>query len=262
MNERELMLTAILDCERGDLYKERAPLSLKQQKQLMDMQTKRLKGEPLQYIIGYCDFMGVILRVNRKVLIPRPETEILVDSAITKLKQRGGLLTILDLGTGSGNIAIALAKNIELCKVISVDQSAEALNVARGNAEANGVTKKVDFFHKDMMDVLKDDSRTFDLIISNPPYIPTGMLSQLPEDVKKEPVSALDGGEDGLAFYRPIIENAHSLLKDNGLLMMEIGDGQAPAIGDLFSKNNFYNNIEFIKDYVGIDRIVSATLKG
>ena len=261
-----MILTSILNCPRVDLYARELDLSMEQKDRYDRMLQRRANGEPLQYILGQCDFMGIQLDVDARVLIPRPETELLVELAIRELKtlRFGRPLRILDLGTGSGNVAIALAQFIDRARITSVDISSEAIEVARRNAAVHDVEHRIHFIREDMVHLLQHDNPDgppYDLIISNPPYIKTSHLASLPRDVQREPVIALDGGEDGLYFYRQIIEKGPRFLERRGLLLMEIGDGQGPAIEEIFHKNKYYSNVRFEKDYTNIDRIVAAYRK-
>ncbi len=265
MTENELILTSILDCDRIDLIADPKELTPDQQSRYDQMQVRRKQGEPLQYIIGQTNFMGIDLSVDKNVLIPRPETEILVELAIEKANtmQVKDVLHILDLGSGSGNISIAIAKNIPNAEITALDSSEGALKLAMKNAKANGVAGRIRFFHKDMAAYLKvvaDKEVKFDMIISNPPYIPTGQLAKLPVDVQREPRSALDGCDDGLHFYREIIEYGYQALAPDGFLFMEIGDGQRVSIEKIFASHSPYRQVKFYKDYVGTDRVVMARL--
>jgi len=263
MTEDEIILTHILQCRSIDLALNKPALTALQQEQFEGYKQRRKDGEPLQYILGTCNFMGLELAVDPSVLIPRPETEQLVDAALKCFK--GG--SALDLGTGSGNIAIALAKFVPQSQIVSVDASAKALEVARANARRHGVENRIQFIHDDALISLQTrqspwasacNSEVFDLIISNPPYIPTSHLSALPEDVQHEPVRALDGGEDGLNFYRIIIKYTPCLLRKGACLMMEFGDGQAEAIKKLIEAQEAFSSIEIIQDLAGRDRIIKA----
>ena len=257
------MLTAILDCPRIDLFVDRKPLTPEQEKRFALMQQRRAQGEPLQYIIGHCDFMGLKIFVDERVLIPRHETEILVDVVIQEIKALN--LThprILDLGTGSGNIAITLSKHFFNAHVTAVDCSKDALKVARMNAAYHQVDYKISFLQADIKEILlffiKDK---FDIIISNPPYIATSAMAHLPIDVKREPRLALDGGTDGLEFYRIIIEHSHKHLKENGLIFFEVGDDQSKNVKELLTHNGNYENIGSAKDYRDVHRIIFAKKK-
>ncbi len=263
MNADELLLTTIRKCRRVDLYADPRPLTPDEQKTYDALRARYQSGEPLQYVLGECDFLGSTLTVNPSVLIPRPETEILVDIVIEKLKPHKDMkpCRILDLGTGSGNIAIALAKAIESCHVTALDISEEAIAVAARNAAANGVAQRIEFLREDMRASLVANRawmKNFDCIVSNPPYIKTSALKGLPRDVLQEPRLALDGGADGLRFYETIIRRAHQYLKPEGFLIFEVGDDQAAAVKVLLEKNPFYRDICFYPDHTLTDRVVSA----
>jgi release factor glutamine methyltransferase len=188
--------------------------------------------------------------------------------SITKLMSSpnasvGDPIRILDLGTGSGNIAIALAKFVPRSQIVSVDISLEALKIARANARSHLVEDRIEFVQADMTVSLRGAERRsnlFDLIISNPPYIPTSQLSSLPQDVQEEPARALDGGEDGLNFYRIIIKYTPCLLRTGACLMMEFGDGQAQALKKLVKAQEAFSSIEIIQDLAARDRIIKAIL--
>ena len=261
MTEQEQLLTSVLGCERIELYFDPKVLSEDQQQSYDSMCKRLLDGEPLQYIIGHCDFMGCKLLVNENVLIPRPETEILVAHAIKTMNKyfTHKFLRILDLGAGSGSISIALAKLLSNCEVTSVDVSAEAISLAKENAEINSVNSKINFICEDMFDHLEKAQKAglkFDLIISNPPYIKTSSLKDLPRNVKREPMLALDGKDDGLYFYKNIISKVKNLISDDGYLMMEIGDDQCEDVKELLRTQLHSNNITSEKDYVNTDRII------
>lgn len=263
MNADELLLTAARKCQRVDLYADPRPLTPEEQEIYDAMRARCQNGEPLQYVLGACDFLGSTLAVNPSVLIPRPETEILVDTIIQKLKENKSAkpCRILDLGTGSGNIAIALAKAIEGCQVTALDISEDAIVTAKRNAAANGVARRIEFSREDMRASLVANRawiKNFDCIVSNPPYIKTSAMGGLPPDVRQEPRLALDGGPDGLRFYETIIRRAHQYLKPEGFLFFEIGDGQAAEVKALIEKNPSYRNICFYPDHTQTDRIVSA----
>jgi len=263
MTEDELILTHILQCTRSEFYLRNPQLTENQKKQFEFYKERRRRGEPLQYILGVCDFMGLVLKVDHRVLVPRPETEGLVDEAINKISNIKTLLRILDLGTGSGNIAIAIAKFIPKAIVTTVDVSSNALDVAKDNARVHGIEDRINFVCADMVEYLYVQTKccpifTYDLIISNPPYIPTEQMGFLPIDVKKEPSLALEAGSDGLSFYRDIIKYTPPLLREDGYLMMEFGDGQAFALKNLILEQKSFSNIEIFKDLAGIDRIICS----
>ena len=262
MTEQELMLTHLLNCRRIDLIVDRPELNDAQIRQLQIMEYRRRNGESLQYILGECEFMGLTLMVDRRVLIPRPETELLVETAILKSKDfKKERLSILEIGTGSGNIAIALAKNIPGCQVTSVDISSEALIVAEANARRNCINDRIQFIKSNLFEFVEMDpalDREFDIIISNPPYIPANQLNGLPADVQNEPRIALDGGADGLDFYRRIILESVHYLKKGGLLLFEIGEDQRSAIEEILREASRFTNVQCQKDYSHKDRIISA----
>lgn len=265
MNEHEQILTSVLNCRRIDLYVDRKELSEDQKQQYSRMLQRRAQGEPLQYIIGHCEFLNAKLFVNEHVLVPRPETELLVEMAVQKLRLlKHRPLRVLDLGTGSGNISIALAKRVYDCHVTAVDISREAIIVARNNARKNFVENKTTFVWCDMFKFLDQGEeliRKFDLIISNPPYIKSSDINTLPKDVQREPHIALDGGKDGLAFYRGIIDRAGKLLNENGLLMFEIGENQSNAIKIMINQFPFFQNTFVFRDYTDADRFVCTQYK-
>jgi release factor-specific protein-(glutamine-N5) methyltransferase len=211
-----------------------------------ELAKKRATGEPLQYILGYAEFYGIKLAVNSAVLIPRPETELLAEQVILAAKEGS---SVLDIGTGSGAIAIAAAKNAPV-KVTATDISPSALAVAKANAQACGA--EVEFISGDMLEAVK--GRKFDIIVSNPPYIPSADIEKLDKTVKDfEPRGALDGGADGLKYYKVLAKEAHALLNPNGVILLEVGINQAESVKELFKDAL---NAETIYDYNGVARIL------
>lgn len=213
------------------------------------LSVRRAEGTPLWYVIGDTDFYGYKIGVNENVLIPRPETEELCSYALSYVKESS---SVLDLCTGSGAIAIAIKLKTN-AKVTAVDISSEALVVASSNAKLNGAD--IEFIKSDMFTNLKG---SYDFILTNPPYVKTADLETLQKEVKKEPMLALDGGKDGLKFYRIIAENAYNFLNENGMVFAEFGIGQSTDIKEIFKSVNQYKNIQIIKDINGIDRIIKA----
>ena len=263
MTDDELFLTAILSCKRSDLYARPVPLTVDQQKQFHEMKLRRDAGEPVQYIVGFTEFMGLRMEVGPGVLIPRPETEVLVDLVLQQLSaQKKQEYFILDIGTGSGCIAIALTKMLSGCRVISVDISEVALAFAQRNAEINGVADRITFIQRDVFWFMDENLDRFDAVISNPPYIPTFQLDKLPLDVQKEPGLALDGGPDGLHFYRFLIPSSLRKLKTSGLLALEFGDGERKELEKLFDEVGGWDKIVFHKDNVGRFRVALARKQG
>jgi release factor glutamine methyltransferase len=265
MNEHDWMMTAVLNCRPVDLIAHPPTLTLQQKVALDRMKARRSSGEPLQYILETCNFMGIELTVEPGVFIPRPETEILVEQVLERVNMSGVRtgLRILELGTGSGNIAIALAKYLPDCSVTTVDIDPHALHLAKKNATANGVEEVITFCQEDIKPSLcqaAENKALYDIVISNPPYIASSQLPHLPMDVQFEPQTALDGGTDGLRFYREIIARAYLVMRSGGYILLEIGDGQREAIESIFARYHQYHRVNFVKDYVGTDRVVCAQL--
>lgn len=226
-------------------------ISNKQYREIMNATERRAKGEPLSNIFGFVDFYGLRFDVNKKVLSPRVETEILVEEAL-KIIENNKFKEVCDLCTGSGAIGISIAKNSN-AKVTAIDVSKPALVVAEENAKKHGV--KIDFVESDLFKGLKKFKK-FDIIISNPPYIESGKLEELDEEVKKyDPKIALDGGEDGLDFYREISSNAVKRLNKNGILMFEIGSSQGSSVRKIMKENGFIET-RIVKDYEKRERVV------
>jgi release factor glutamine methyltransferase len=215
----------------------------------------RYRGEPIQHITGECEFFGLPLKVTPDVLVPRPETEHLVEKVI-ELAQRFGSPRIVDIGTGSGAIAVALARKLPGDAITATDLSESALNVARQNAALNGVSERVRFLQGDLLAPLAGER--FQIIASNPPYVPDSDRALIAVEVREfEPALALFAGEDGLDIYRRLIPAAHAALVPGGFLVLEIGFTQAEAIERLLAAHGF-NGIEFTPDLQGIPRVASA----
>ena len=225
-----------------------------------EMTEKRLSGEPIAYVTGEWEFYGIPIIVNRDVLIPRVDTEVLVGRAIGELRKMSGR-RVLDLCSGSGCIGIAVAVNIPDAKVVLVDKSLAAMRVARSNVLRNGVARSVTCVDADAREVPPMLLGRYDMILSNPPYIPTADIETLDESVKdNEPRMALDGGKDGLDFYRDIAKKWKVLLRDGGRLMFECGIGQAQSVRAIMEENGF-EDIKVFKDTMDIERIVEGTLR-
>jgi len=268
LKDAELIIAHCLGINRIILYKDNPQIRDNALSLIETFLQRRAKREPLHYILGYTEFHGLKIHVGPGVLIPRPETELLVEEAIskiTKLKTQNSKLRILDLCTGSGCIALALAKVFPDAEIYGTDTSGEAIQYAEENAKNNGI-KNVTFLKGSLFEPLtkKLTSRishlAFDLIISNPPYIKKGDIITLQPEVRDwEPVEALNGGEDGLDYYRGIIREAKNYLKMDGVLMFEIGSDQAEAVKEA-ARGAGFENIFLKKDYAGIDRIVTIWL--
>ena len=261
-----VILCHVLNCDKVFLYThEDLVLQNETYEAFFDKIRKRAEGTPVQYIMGYQEFMSLNFIVDESVLIPRADTEILVETAIeqaSQLKTPSGELKILDIGTGSGCIAISLSYYLKNCSTIGVDISKKALKIARLNAEKIGVTENTTFIQSNLFDNLElsgNDGR-FDLIVSNPPYIETDVIKTLQREVRDyEPISALDGGIDGLGFYRDIVDKAPNYLNRNGLLMFEVGYNQWEQVAGIMEKS--FCDILAIKDISGINRVVKGRLK-
>lgn len=258
MTEKEILLTSILNCPRSSLYNGVLSLSDEQFKELECALSLRAQGIPLQYILGETEFFGLTFKVDRRVFIPRPETEILVERIIEKVKssysQDELKVKIIDVGIGSGCIAISLAKSLSVAKITAVDIYPNALEVAKYNSKLNNVSQKLEFIESDLFENLEFDKQ--DLIVSNPPYIPSADIENLQREIKYEPRIALDGGRDGLDFYRRIIKDAPKFLKKGGFLFLEIGFGQHNDIAEIASKERELEIVEIVKDYSNIERIL------
>lgn len=221
--------------------------------------SKRAEGIPLQYITGKQEFMSLDFYVDSSVLIPRPETEILVEEALKYIKNvsKNGNVHILDIGTGSGCISISILHKFREASVTAVDISKDALLVAGKNAGEHGVSEKIHFIESNIFQGL--NTQKFDVIVSNPPYVRTKTIQSLQREVKDyEPMYALDGGEDGLDCIRKIIHGADGYLKTGGFLALEIGHDQADEVISLIAERQKFKDIRTVKDYSGIDRIVTA----
>lgn len=225
--------------------------------QYKSLLTKIANGIPVQYITNNQEFMKLSFYVDENVLIPQPDTEILVEEILKLYSNKE--CKILDLCTGSGAIAISLAKYIEKSSIVATDISKKAIQIAKLNAEKNLVHTKINFIESDMFDDV--DITSFDIIVSNPPYIKSDVIKSLDVQVQKEPKIALDGGIDGLKFYKIIAENAYKYIKLNGKIFIEIGFDQKESVEDLFKSNEKYSNIYSKKDFGGNDRIIVATVR-
>ena len=251
----ELMLAEILNCKRLDLYlKFEQPLQEYEVDKLREWIARRGKFEPLQYIIGKADFYGAQFNVNSLVLIPRPETEILVDRIIVQNKNRGSL-KILDIGTGSGIIPIVLALHIPDATICAIDNSNDAIEVAKQNAVMNNVAERIEFLTTDLFSAQFEDE-SFDIIVSNPPYVALDEYGTLQKEiVDYEPKQAVTDMGNGLKFYSYISGKAKSLLKKGGKLYFEVGKDQYETVKRFMSENGF-ENISAVKDLLSIDRVV------
>lgn len=256
--DAEVLLMTVLNFTKTELFtKDSHILSEDETEKYIKFLEKRKNFMPVQYIIGKCEFMSLDFNVNQSTLIPRCDTEILVEYAINSIK-KNKFKTVLDIGTGSGAIAISIAHYCPNTKVTATDISENALKTAKKNAEKNAVSQKIDFIKSD---IFENITSKYDIIISNPPYIKSDTIKTLMPQVKEyEPISALDGGSDGLYFYKKIISECKNYLNKNGELLFEIGYDQSLEISKLLSEKNF-TEIKTTKDYAGLDRVVSSVYK-
>lgn len=252
--DAEVLLAYVLNCRRLYLYVESekilTPAQIERYKNLIERRAKKI---PVAYLIGQREFMGLNFAVTPQVLIPRPDTEILAQCAIEKLSDFDNP-TFLDLGTGSGALCVSILKYVKNSAAAAVDISEDAIDCAKLNAEKFGVDDRVNFFVGNLFEPAR--GKKFHAVISNPPYIPTKDLSTLQAEVQREPKIALDGGVDGLNFYRRIAEDAPNFLFKGGFVAVEIGINQADAVKNLFQKN--FANIEILRDLAGIERVVAG----
>lgn len=254
----ELLLAKVLNCKRMDLYLHfDQPLKKSEIDKYRQLLKRRGQREPLQYIIGESEFYGYKFLVNHNVLIPRQETEILVETIIYNHKNEG--IKILDVGTGSGNIAITLAKEIMNAHITTIDVNKESIEVAKKNGSINNLNGEIDFKNIPIEEF--SSSESFNIIVSNPPYVSSDEYDNLDPELKNyEPKNALTDEKDGYYFYRLIIKKAQQLLLPNGKIYFEIGKGQSEKVKSLLEKSDF-DNINIVKDYQNIDRVIYGTIK-
>ena len=257
----EILLAEILKCKRMELYLAfDKPLAENEVQVYREAIRKRGLRIPLQYIVGNVEFYGLKLIVNENVLIPRPETELLVEKIIND-SDKSTNLKILDIGVGSGNISLSISKNLPNSKVVAIDISKSALDVANQNAEINALQNRIEFR---LFDFMNDDLNSlgkFDLIVSNPPYVSENDYESLEPELKNhEPKIALTDNSNGISFYKHIIEASNQLLMKPGKIYFELGIDQYIQVQKYFEQNNF-TNIKITKDYSGIDRIICGELK-
>ncbi|MBW2606951.1 MAG: peptide chain release factor N(5)-glutamine methyltransferase [Deltaproteobacteria bacterium] len=265
----EILLASILEINRIDLYlRYDQPLNRDELDKFKALIKRRVKREPVAYITGVKGFWSLNLAVTKDVLIPRPETECLVEAALSFLPAGFGSDSnfspkrILDLGTGTGAIILALSSEQSGHLFFASDCSVKAIKVAKENAKRNNLNETVCFFVGDWFSPINDKKAFFDIIISNPPYIQTGALCSLqPEIYEYEPGIALDGDEDGLSSLRRIISSAHIYLNRQGNLFLEIGHDQKDAVGKIIDDSKRYDDVVFSKDYSGNDRVVRMRKK-
>jgi release factor glutamine methyltransferase len=264
----ELLLAHVLAVPRLRLYTDyERVLAAGQLETLRGLVRRAVEHEPVAYLTGRAFFFGLELEVTRDVLIPRPETETLVENVIRFCRRTPGLESprILDLCTGSGCIALALAKNLPTARVVATDISPAALAVARRNLQRLGMEERVTFAEGDLFGALAGvlDPAPFHLIVANPPYIASGQVAELPRNVRDyEPHLALDGGTDGLAILRTILATAPRHLRPEGRIYLELAFDQGPAAQAAAQAAGTYTDLQLLRDDAGHQRVLSAALKG
>jgi len=222
---------------------------------------RRLDGEPIAYVLGEWEFYGIPIIVNEHVLIPRIDTEVLAREAIGLLNRKVWQTRALDLCCGSGCIGLAIAANVPSCRIVMIDSSEQALAVCRKNMLATNLSRHITAMDADILIKPPTILGEFDVIVSNPPYVPTGDIESLDTSVKDyEPLAALDGGEDGLNYFKAIVEDWRKLLKPGGHLALECGEGQSAAVRYLMKQNEF-GEIKTYKDTLGIERVITGMRK-
>lgn len=266
--EAGVLLCFVLNRDRAFLYAHpEAALKPEDEKRYLKLILSRAAGMPLQHLTGVQEFMSLNFKVSPAVLIPRQDTEILVEAVMASVDEMRGrkkpegpevepsTIRILDIGTGSGCIALSLAHHISNASLVAVDISEEALALARENARVLGLADRVHFLRCDLFDAFEAGQESFDIILSNPPYIPTAHIQYLQREVRDhEPPGALDGGRDGLVFYRRITAGSILFLKPHGGLFFEIGYDQGSAVSTIMGE--YFQRVEVLKDLSGMDRVV------
>lgn len=251
------LLKFVLDCDlTGLALRAQEQATNEQQEKLLSLAKEIQNGRPLQYVLGFWEFCGLKIKVNEDVLIPRADTELLAESAAELISDK---MRVIDLCTGSGCIAAFLA-NCADCFVTAVELSKGAIEVAKENLNAltrgNFEVQRADVLLPPDLSVFRD----YDILVSNPPYIRTDVIPSLDKNVQNEPITALDGGKDGLDFYRAIAKEWKRVIKPDGKILLEIGFDQANEVAEIL-KNNGFCNIKLLTDSGGNDRVIIGTLK-
>lgn len=257
----ELLLAEILKCKRLDLYLTfDKPVKDVEVNLFREFVKRRGNREPMQYILGHVEFYGLTFSVNKDVLIPRQETEILIETILNQTDKEAEL-NILDIGTGSGIIAVLLAHYLPKAKITAIDKSSGALALAKKNAETHGVDQRITFLEADVLNSTLQLGEKLDIIVSNPPYVSQKEYASLQKEiVAHEPDYAVTDFSDGLTFYRKIIETSPKYLNENAKIFFEVGEGQAEQVKLIFESNNF-SSVQIWKDYANINRVVKGELK-
>lgn len=259
MLDSQLLLQKVLTKDKLFIFLNRKlQLSGEEEEEYFTLIELRRKKMPVKYILGECEFMGLNFNVREGVLIPRPDTEVLVEEVLDKIKEEG-YIKICDVCCGSGAIGLSIGNYIKNSQIYCCDISEVAIEVTKENIDKFNLNSRVQVFKSDLLDEPIKESKLFDVIVSNPPYIRKNVIPTLMEDVKNyEPYIALCGGEDGLDFYRKITKQSLNVLKKSGLLVFEIGYDQGEEVGNIL-KDNGFSNIKLIKDLAGLSRTVVGT---
>ncbi len=280
--DAEVLLASVLSCDRVTVYTDyQKPLDLQERARYRELVKKRLEGQPTAYLVGHREFWSLDFKVNPHVLIPRPDTELLVELTLELIKDTAHPL-IADIGTGSGCIATAIAKERKDATIVATDLSQKALSTAKENARRHGVN--IEFFHGFLTEPLMERAGEFHLVVSNPPYIPEnedlessergkkpqgvqtgttgGDLMCDPNVMKYEPREALMGGEDGLDIIRALIADVPNILRPGGFFITEVGANQASRVAELMKETKAYENVDIRRDLAGLDRAVFGKKTG
>jgi release factor glutamine methyltransferase len=257
--DAQVLLADVLGVSRAKLLAHPDLELTSQQVQLLDQQVRRLEsGQAFPYVLGHWEFFGLNFELSPDVLIPRPETELLVEEALDWLKKHPGRRRAVDIGTGSGCIAVSLAVNQPDLRVVACDISYDALTIARRNVVEHHLEDRVHLLQADLFSpfpLRTGPATQFDLICANPPYIPSGILQDLPVS-RREPWLALDGGERGLEVIRVLLKQAKSILAEDGLLLLEIGSGQSDMVKKIAQDAFMSARVEVMLDLAGHDRLL------
>jgi release factor glutamine methyltransferase len=256
----EVMLGHVLDLQRVDLYLNHdRPLKEPELSAFRDLVRRRIAGWPLQYLTGRTEFLSLDFQLTPAVLIPRPETEILVETVLNQLRSWDSPVRIADVGTGSGIVAISLAVHLPRARLWATDRSPDALQLARVNAVRHGVNDRIDFLQGDLLEPLQGQEGSLTAVVSNPPYVRSAEMRELPPEIREhEPPLALDGGADGLAVIRRLVAQAPRFLVVGGHMALEVGAGQAPTVSQLMRNTGMLAEPRLVRDYHGVERVVMA----
>ncbi|KPJ57495.1 MAG: hypothetical protein AMJ42_04680 [Deltaproteobacteria bacterium DG_8] len=261
--DAEILLAHCLHRDRVKLYVFYDKLiDREERKRYMECIERRVKREPVAYIIGYKEFRSLCFKVTQAVLIPRPETEVLVEEILKEygeVRKKRNVIRILELGTGSGIVAVSLAKEIERLSIVATDISLEVLEVARENARVHKEDSKINFIVGRFLQPIRVSSHHFDFIVSNPPYLSQSDWKNVQPEIKEyEAPDFLFGGQDGLDFYRALMPDVSKLLNYDGWLVLEVGIGQAEKVSNMIKNTGEFKKVKLVKDLSGISRVVKA----